>query len=251
MNETRGSGKRRTARRRAGRPTSEDSAQVDERILESAARVFLKHGFARATMEEIATRAGITKQTVYARFSSKKVLFSALASRFSKIVFRPEQVENISKGSPRAFLMEFGSEVMEVLRDAKPQQLFVVLAAEARAFPELASETWVQGPGRLRVCLRQFLDDQIALGRMSIPDPDCAVEQFLGLLVGPLIGRLLFARPTYFDSEERAASYIESAVDLFLAGYLTDAGRQACAERAGGLARSASEGEPSRDRLPR
>jgi TetR/AcrR family transcriptional repressor of mexJK operon len=206
----------------------EDAALVDERILEEASNVFLEEGFDRAKMDEIASRAGITKQTVYARFPSKNALFGALASRFSGIVFLPQRIAENSKRSPRAFLIQFAIEVTAVLRDPKSQRLFVVLAAEARSFPDLASATWVEGPGRLRTRLRRFFDDQIALKRMAISNPDLAVEQFLGLLVGPIIGRLLFGRPSNFESEEHATTYIEAAVDLFLANYLTSAGRRAC-----------------------
>jgi hypothetical protein len=76
--------------------------------------------------------------------------------------------------------------------------------------------------------LRRFFDEQIALKRMAISNPNFAAEQFLGLLVGPIIGRLLFGRPSYFESEEHASSYIEAAVDLFLTNYLTSAGHRVC-----------------------
>lgn len=228
MKKVRVSVKPTVAKKRAGRPTSKAAAHVDERILEEAAHVFLEEGFARAKMDAIASRAGITKQTVYARFPSKNALFGALASRFSGLAFRPLQLAVISKQSPRVHLIEFATEVTAVLRDPKAQRLFVVLAAEARAFPDLASQTWVEGAGRLRTHLRRFFDEQIALKRMMISNPDFAVEQFLGLLVGPIFGRLLFERPSYFESEEHTACYIEAAVDLFLSNYLTSAGRRAC-----------------------
>lgn len=219
--------KSKAVKRRVGRPTLEDSALVDERILEAATNVFLEKGFARATMDDIAANAGITKQTVYARFPSKNALFGALASRFSGIVFKPQQVAEQPKQSPRAFLAQFAFEVMAVLRDPKLQRLFVVLAAEARAFPELASATWAEGPGRLRARLRRFFDDQVALKKMAISNPDFAAEQFIGLLVGPMSGRVLFERPAYFQSEEHVAAYIEAAVDIFLANYLTSTARRA------------------------
>ena len=220
--------KPKAAKKRPGRPTLEVAARVDERILDAAANVFLEEGLARAKMDQIASRAGITKQTIYARFPSKNALFGALASRFSGIVFRPQHLEENLNQSPRAFLIRFAIEVTAVLRNPKSQRLFVVLAAEARAFPELASATWVEGPGHLRKRLCRFFDEQIALKRMAISNPDFAAEQFLGLLVGPIIGRLLFGRPSYFESEEHASSYLEAAVDLFLTSYLTSAGRRMC-----------------------
>ena len=219
------------AKKRAGRPTLKDSARVDERILQAAADVFLEEGFARATMDAIAARAGITKQTVYARFASKEALFGALASRFSEIVFPLRLAEEDLVESPKKFLIQFASEVVGVLRDKKSQRLFVVLAAEAHAFPALASATWVEGPGRLRTRLRGFFEEQVARKRMAMPHPEIAVEQFLGLLVGPVFGRLLFERPSYFKSKKQTAAYIEAAVDLFLAHYWTSAGRRAASRK--------------------
>jgi len=185
----------------------------------------------RASLEQKWTRshrerASPSKPSTRASLQ-KNALFSALASHFSGLVFRPQRITANSKQSPRAFLIQFAFEVTAVLRNPKSQRLFVVLAAEARAFPTLASTTWVEGPGRLRTSLRSFFDEQIALNKMAISNPDFAVEQFLGLLVGPIIGRLLFERPSYFKNEERAKTYIEAAVDLFLANYLPSAGRRA------------------------
>ena len=75
------SAKPKIAKKRPGRPTSEAAVLMDERILEEAVNVFLEEGFARAKMDKIASRAGITRQTIYARFPSKSALFGAHISR--------------------------------------------------------------------------------------------------------------------------------------------------------------------------
>lgn len=69
---------------------------------------------------------------------------------------------------------------------------------------------------------------------MPIPSPDFVVEQFLGLLVGPIFRRLLFEPLSCFESKKHAAAYIEAAVDLFLANYLTKAGNRVCSRSAAG-----------------
>jgi len=50
-------------------------------ILEAATAVFAAEGFDRARMVAIATRAGTTKPTLYARFGSKQDLFAAAVRR--------------------------------------------------------------------------------------------------------------------------------------------------------------------------
>jgi AcrR family transcriptional regulator len=52
-----------------------------ERILDAAAQIFGLHGFAKATVEEIAGNAGVSKGLVYAYFDSKDQLFDAVLAR--------------------------------------------------------------------------------------------------------------------------------------------------------------------------
>jgi AcrR family transcriptional regulator len=51
------------------------------RILDAATAVFARQGYDRASMAAIATRAGVTKPTLYARFGSKEQLFEAAVQR--------------------------------------------------------------------------------------------------------------------------------------------------------------------------
>jgi AcrR family transcriptional regulator len=52
-----------------------------EQLLDAATAVFAEEGFERAKMDAIATRAGTTKPTLYARFGSKEELFAAAVER--------------------------------------------------------------------------------------------------------------------------------------------------------------------------
>jgi AcrR family transcriptional regulator len=51
-------------------------------ILDAAARVFARHGFAGAKMQEIAREAGYTAPSLYTYFPGKEALFATLFSRF-------------------------------------------------------------------------------------------------------------------------------------------------------------------------
>ena len=66
---------------RCGRPPRELKGRVDERILDAAGKVFLERGFSGASVDEIAEVAGAGKPTIYARFSSKEALFTAVMER--------------------------------------------------------------------------------------------------------------------------------------------------------------------------
>ena len=66
---------------RSGRPPRELAGEVDERILDAAAKVFLERGFDGASIDEIAEVAHAGKPTIYARFANKRALFTAVVMR--------------------------------------------------------------------------------------------------------------------------------------------------------------------------
>jgi AcrR family transcriptional regulator len=63
-------------RRRLSR--EESRTQTRERLLRAAARVFLRRGFHRASVEEVAETAGFSTGAVYSNFSGKEELLLAL-----------------------------------------------------------------------------------------------------------------------------------------------------------------------------
>jgi AcrR family transcriptional regulator len=56
-------------------------ADTRTRILDAAARVFARQGYAGASLEQVAADAGMTKGAVYWHFSSKSDLFAALCEK--------------------------------------------------------------------------------------------------------------------------------------------------------------------------
>lgn len=59
----------------------EAKAQTREAILDAAAVVFARRGFAAASVQEIAEEAGRTTGALYAHFATKQALFQALQER--------------------------------------------------------------------------------------------------------------------------------------------------------------------------
>src|ERR1043165_2178770 len=58
-----------------GRPRDPERGR---RVLEAAQRHFNEHGLERASMDDIAADAGVSKMTVYSNFGSKERLFQAV-----------------------------------------------------------------------------------------------------------------------------------------------------------------------------
>ena len=61
------------------RKTKEEADKTRRAILEASFEVFVQKGFARATLEDVARKAGVTRGAVYWHFRDKTALFSALS----------------------------------------------------------------------------------------------------------------------------------------------------------------------------
>lgn len=88
-------------RRRPGRPRAEERIPEGSRarLLDAAVEVFARRGYERATIDEVAQEAGLSKGSVYWNFASKEELFSAL---LEERVDRPiRAVMEMSRSTPR------------------------------------------------------------------------------------------------------------------------------------------------------
>lgn len=67
--------------RLGGRPSRQEAAALDERLLGGARAAFGRKGIANTSLEEIAASLGISKHTLYRRHSSKQALLDAVVER--------------------------------------------------------------------------------------------------------------------------------------------------------------------------
>lgn len=68
-------------RKPRGRPTREQAAAIDARILDGARAVFCRKGVANSGLEEIAAELGVSKHTLYRRYPNKAALLEAVVGR--------------------------------------------------------------------------------------------------------------------------------------------------------------------------
>ncbi|MGV2288082.1 TetR family transcriptional regulator [Trinickia sp. YCB016] len=93
----------------------QDALLTRAKILNSAARIFLRRGLSRASLEEIAGVAGVTRGAVYGHFRNKSALFDALLEE-TALPADPFLIE-WSRG-PRDPLDHLKSELMRLLAQA-------------------------------------------------------------------------------------------------------------------------------------
>ncbi|MBE6462758.1 MAG: TetR family transcriptional regulator [Alphaproteobacteria bacterium] len=98
------------------RKCKEDAEKTRQAVIESALDVFSEKGYAKATFDEIAARAGFTKGAVYWYFRNKADLVSALIVEYMERK-RHELAKNIPEGDTLEDLLDYFTLWARVLRD--------------------------------------------------------------------------------------------------------------------------------------
>lgn len=112
-------------------------------ILDTARKMFLADGYATTTMEAIALAAGISKRTLYVRFSDKSALFNAVVSERLETWRRTEPIGLFDpEVAVPEMLFRFGAAFIELNMLPEMVSWARLIAAEAERFPEV---------GRLRL----------------------------------------------------------------------------------------------------
>ena len=151
----------------------------DEAILEAAGRLFAERGLA-VSMDEIARQAGVSKQTLYNRYTSKVEIARALAARRSEVISAPLRQD----GPPEQVLEAFALGLLEKLGCAEHADALRAAAMAAVEVPELGQAVYEAGPGEGRRRLAAWLEDQTRAGLLAIDEPEQAAEMFSGMVLG-------------------------------------------------------------------
>ena len=179
--------------------------QIDETkteaILDAALALFGEKG-GLASMEAIARRAGVSRQTLYNRFPGKLEIGRALAARRSDAISAPLR----AGGDPGTVLTALAAGLLDKLCQIDAGASMRGVALMSPEMPELADAIYQAGPAEGLRRLAAWLAEQDRLGLLSVPDPDAAAEMFSGMVLGHghLRGILGVAQPP-FDLEARAA----------------------------------------------
>jgi AcrR family transcriptional regulator len=170
----------RWARRKDARPAE---------IIASALAAFSEHGYAATRIEDIATRAGVTKGTVYLYFKSKEDLFGAVIQNTlaHTIVVGEEMLENY-EGTTAELMREMAALVWKTFDDTGAGAIPKLVMAESKKFPEVARLYYHTVVEPSRALHRRIIERGISRGEFRAVDPD----EYKSLLLAPAIFLLLW-----------------------------------------------------------
>jgi TetR/AcrR family transcriptional repressor of mexJK operon len=185
-------------------------------ILDAAQSTFLELGYAAASMDLVAARAGVSKATIYAHFAGKGALFAAIVQRRCEREFLNADAWPAGADA-RTTLHAVGAHLLELLMSPETVALYRVVVSEAARQPDLAAAFWDSGPSRGRARMIELFADLAARGQLAVPDPWVAADQFVGMLRSEVFFRALLGLP---PTEGRdAAATVAAAVETMLKAY--------------------------------
>jgi len=182
------------------------------RVLRAATTSFLAHGYG-SSVDDIARRAGVAKQTVYAHFPSKDALFKEVAHDLTRRVLveleaAPEDL--------RAGLVRFAVAYRQRVLSTEGIATFRTVMAEVPRFRTLAKNVYAASAGEMARQLGAYLERAMRAGKIRRDDPQFAAELLLGMLVGHERIKRLFGVTSYNGSDAERSGLI---VDAFLRAY--------------------------------
>ena len=187
-------------------------------ILEGAKRCFLQMGFEAASMSEISTESGVSKGTLYVYFKDKADLFAALVDREKSAIMGTAQRELERPGAIRECLHRFGMTLMTSINSDYVIKAQRMVLAVADRMPELAQRFYGGQAFIGNVILRDWLAARDKEGKLGIPDPAFAAQQFLELAGATIYKQRLFANIGEPDAAH-VARVVTTAVNMFLSYY--------------------------------
>jgi len=149
-----------------------------QRLLDAACEIFRDEGY-RVSIDRIAARAQVARQTLYNHFPSKEALFEEVVRHAIQSIL----VTLDGNAEVRTTLLAFGNAYREKLLSAEGLSLFRTMTAEATRFPELAKQFFRQGPLATRKRLAAYLARAMEAGVLRRDDPDFAAEMLTAMLV--------------------------------------------------------------------
>jgi AcrR family transcriptional regulator len=190
-----------------------------DEILSAAIEVFGEAGLARAKLDDVARKAGVSKGTLYLYFDSKEELFRCVVQqRIASCFDEAERRLREFQGSSREMLEWFLRRSWETIRRPEMVQIARMVNSELANFPDLTRFYFDAVILRNRALLNQVLDRGLASGEFRAVPNDFVIRAVPSLLLHGAIYQRGFGRfdPHALTDEQ----VIEGIVDLVLHGVM-------------------------------
>lgn len=184
--------------------------QTRGRLVDAAIEVFLEVGYQRASIKEIAARAGVTSGTIYRHFDGKSDLFRiAIDTARSSMRDRPEAPGGSRRSPIRGILADYTDP------DLAPLRRIAVLMHDAADHDEETRDSLIELQSEAHARLVEQLADAIVADELPAQlDPAHAASLLVVVAMG--LSHLEVLQPELIG-DTAFARYVEDAVGAGIA----------------------------------
>jgi len=174
-------------------------------IIEAAIRVFSDRGYADASMDEIASVSGVSKQTVYKHFRSKNLLYTFIA----KWIMDELQNRHFVADLPLCeYIKAFYMNLSELTDSPWLREFFRVVFGESQLFPVESGSFLLYLMQHDRELIERQLQGKDGIDSLSL---SIALRSIVGSSV--LLRQIFVVGETSYLNEARLACFLESIIE--------------------------------------
>ncbi len=192
-----------------------------QKFVEVAEQLFLAHGFAGTSVNEVVKLAGGSLATLYAQYGNKEELFEAVMQRRASALFT-DIIGALEQRRPqwpdvRDELLSLAGTIHSQILSAGSLAMFRLAVNEGPKFPTVRHAVLNSGLDQFLKRLAEYFVG-LSRDRLHIDDPATAAEEFLSLVQGQqrLIAACGDAARLTRPVREK---HVQRAVDVFLCVY--------------------------------
>ena len=203
-------------------PAERSSDRRHREIREAAIGAFLARGYEGTTMEEIAARAGVSKQTVYKHFTDKQHLFADIvlsttddmSALIGIIAERLPATTDLSRD-----LENLAETFLVALMQPRVLRLRRLVISSADRFPEISSAWYEKGFERVLAALASSFRALADRHLLAVDDATAAAEHFVGMLFWIPVNKAMFTGDDDYAATHDLVPVARTAAAAFMNAY--------------------------------
>ena len=199
---------------RRGRPSLAQASEIDKMILQVAQDLFLEHGFDLVSMEQVVAAAGVSKGTLYARYSSKEALFGAvIEAAVERWSMEAALDDNLLTDDVEQLLRHHARTITKFMHRPEVLAMQRLLLAVGTRFPQLVETMHDRGYRYIVNLIAQDIRQAEQAHGCETADAEAVAH----MLVAGLSGYQMQIS-SQADHEAQAAALADRMVDVIVAG---------------------------------
>lgn len=205
------------------------AGRKEGQLLDAAEEIFLSHGYAGASVDDIVLKAGISKATLYKYFKDKETLFSAVIDR--RCVEQRARFDTVTLNAPTGDGLIAGCKMaVTFLASPLAQKVFRTCVAEAERFPHVGHAFYMSAAVAMSEQLTELFTRAEAAGDLVVPDKHFAANQLWQLSRTVYFYEIIFnVRDTVSQNERDMI--VKNTLEMFVARYGTERFKAEMAEK--------------------